>query len=229
MGGNMEAKEFQEKIRGYAEQYRDWKRPIIEFHEKFREKHHIDYFDNEGSKILEQAVQEFLEKYQVQNPDPTEIIHSFLEQEYEAYLNATQDECDAIRESLDVNREFENLLLSYVYDAAKKLHSTRDVRWLERGLVAASLENSGMDYRDTITSLGGLYKVATMVGIDPNPYFQKAATLASREKPRGGSTPLCVLLDGYTRKTETPLKAEVIEIKNDPLSILKRLFKLSGK
>jgi len=225
----MEVKEFQEKIRGYAEQYRDWKRPIIEFHEKFREEHHIGYFDKEGSKILEQAVQEFSEKYQIQNPDLTEMIHSFLDQEYEAYLNATQEECDAIRASITDNREFENLLLSYVYDVAKKLRSTKDVKWLERGLVAASLENSGMDYRDTIMCLRELYQVATLVGVDPNPYFEKTAGLASREKPRGGSTPLSVLLAGYTKKPEIPPKAEVIEIKNDPLSILKRLFKFGGK
>jgi hypothetical protein len=225
MDKNMKAKEFQEKLEGYAAQYLDWKKPIIEFHEKFREEHNIDYFDREGSKKLEQAVQEFTAKYQAQNPDPTEIINSFLDQEYKVYLNATQEECDAIRASFSVNREFEDLLLGYVYNAAKELRSTRDVKWLERGLVAASLENCGMDYRDTYLSLNDIYKGAADVGIDPNPYFQKAASLASREKPRGGSTPLSVLLDGYTKRPEKPLKAEVREIKTDPLSVLIRFIK----
>ena len=164
-------------------------------------------------------------KYLTQNPDPTENIHAFLDQEYEAYFNASQEECNAIRASFSINRDFEDLLLGYVYDTVKKLRSTEDVKWLERGLVAASLENSGMDYRDTIVSLRELYKEATVAGIDPNPYFQKAASLASREKPRGGSTPLSDLLESYTKKPEKPGKAEVRTIKTDPLSILIRFIK----
>ena len=219
----MGVKEFQEKIKGYAEQYRDWKKPIDEFRKKFREEHNIGWSDYEGSKKVDLAVQEFNETYLKQNPDPTETIYAFLDQEYEAYLNGTQEECDAIRASFSINRAFENLLLSYVYRAAKKLRSSRDVKWLERGLVAASLENSGTDYRDTITSLGELYKAA--VGIDPNLYFQKAASLASRDEPRGGSTPLSVLLESYTKKPDKSAKAEVREIKTDPLSILIRFIK----
>ena len=205
----MEAKEFQEKIREYAEQYRDWKKPTDEFRKRFREEHHISWSDHEDSKKVNLAVQEFAAKHLAQNPDPTENIHAFLDQEYEAYLNATQEECDAIRTFLSINRDFEYLLLGYVYVAVKKLRSSKDVKWFERGLTAASLENSGRDYRDTYTSLGELYRVAKDVGIDPNPHFQNAASLASREKPRGGSTPLSVLLDNYTKKPEKPIKAEV--------------------
>ena len=224
----MEAKEFQEKIKSYAKQYQDWKKPILEFHKKFQKKHKIDYFDAQGSKRLEQAIQEFTEKYIVQNPDPTENIHAFLDQEYEAYLSATQEECDAMRTSFSVNRDSEDLLLEYVHHTAKKLRLTRDTKWLERGLVGASLENSGMDYRDTSLSLRNLYQAAEDIGIDPNPYFQKAALLASREKPRGGLTPLSNLLENYTKKPEKQVnagKAEVKEIKTDPLSILIRFIK----
>ena len=231
----MEPRDFQEKIKEYAEQYQNWKKPIDEFRKKFGEEHHIGWSDHDGSKKVDQAVQEFTAKHLAQNPDPTESIHAFLDQEYGAYLNGTQAECDAIRASFSVNRDFENLLLGYVYNAAKELRATKDVKWLERGLVAASLENSGMDYRDTLLSLNDLYQAVEDVGIDPNPYFQKAASLASREKPRGGSTPLSVLLDNYTKKPEKSEKAEekkikqVREVKNAPISILKRLFKLDRK
>ena len=125
-GDVMNPKDFQEKIRDYAEQYQDWKQLAL-------------------------VGQEFIEGDQVQHADPTKMIHSFLDQEYEAYFNATQEECDAIRASFSINRDFEDLLLGYVYNAAKELRSTKDVKWLVRGLVAASLENSGRDYRDTIT------------------------------------------------------------------------------
>ena len=91
--------------------------------------------------------------------------------------------------------------------------------------MAASLENSGMDYRDTLLRLKDLYQAAENVGIDPSPYFQKAASLASRENSRGGSTPLSDLLKSYTKKPEKPGKAEVREIKTDPLSILTRFIK----
>ena len=103
----MNPKDFQEKIRDYAEQYRDWKK-------------------------LDLAVQEFTEEDQIQSADPMEMIHAFLDQEYEAYLNATQEECEAIRASFSINRDFEDLLLHHVYSAAEKLRSTTDVKWLER-------------------------------------------------------------------------------------------------
>jgi hypothetical protein len=139
----MDPKDFQEKIKDYAEQYRGWKKLIDEFRKKFREEHHIHWSDHEGSKKLDLAVQEFDEKHLAQNPDPTEIIYSFLNQEYEAYFNATREECDAIRAAFSINREFEDLLLSYVYKATDELHSTKEVKWLERGLVAASLKIAG--------------------------------------------------------------------------------------
>jgi hypothetical protein len=66
------------------------------------------------------------------------------------------------------------------------------------------------------------------VGIDPNPYFQRAASLASREKPRGGSTPLNVLLENYTKRPEKPTKGQVREFKSDPLSVLIRWIKGEG-
>lgn len=198
----MGTREFQDKIKGYAEQYRAWKK-----------------MGTAVSQVNEEVIPS----------DLTEAIYTFLNQEYDLYIKATQEECDAIRASFSINREFEDLLLGYVFDAAKELLLTRNVKWLERGLVAASLENSGRDYRDTYRSVDELYKTAKDVGIDPNPYFQKAASLASREKPRGGSTPLHVLLGNFASKPEKPSESELRETKNDPLSILMRLFKSGRK
>jgi hypothetical protein len=235
----MEVKEFQEKIKSYAEQYRDWKKPIDEFRKSYVKKHNIRLFDRNGTKKLDSALQEFTIKHQAQKADPTEVIFTFLGQEYEAYLNATQEECEAIRASFSINREFEDLLLDFVQKATINLRHTKDVKWLERGLVAASLENSGIDSRDTLLSLDDLYRAAEDVGIEANPYFQKAASLASGEKPRGGSTPLNILLNRYAKKPESLPKiapeqvnlpkVEPKEVKNDLRSILKRLFEPRGK
>ena len=120
-----------------------------------------------------------------------------MNQEYEVYLAATPEECDAIRDAFQVNREFEDLLLAYVYDVVEKLQSTKDVKWLERGLVGASLENSGRDYRDTLLSLKDLHQAAKDAGINPDSYYKKASLLASREKPRGGTTSVSTLLNNF--------------------------------
>jgi hypothetical protein len=153
----MEAKAFQEKIKNYAEQYRDWKNKINEFQLRYQQEYNIGAADREGLKRLSLAVQEYIAQEQMQNVNLPKIIISFLNQEYEAYLNATQEECNAIRASFSINRDFEDFLLEYVYNAAKELRSTKDVTWLERGLVGVSLENSGRDYRDTIMSLDELF------------------------------------------------------------------------
>ncbi len=119
-------------------------------------------------------------------PDELGEITAFLDQDYIIYLQSTPGDCQRIRASFYGNRHFENFLFGYARRAVDQLRATGQDVWLWRGLVSLSLENSGIDYRDTLRGLAELYVNAEIQGIRPKPYFKKAASLSSKEKPRGG-------------------------------------------
>ncbi len=132
-------------------------------------------------------------------------IFDFLDSNYEMYFQATSQQRDKIREIIGecnfidhrghINRFLEDLLMRYVDERAiNRLGSTGDKEWLTRGLVAMSMENSGSDFRDSLSHLVGLYIVAEEKGIDPEPDFQNIARISSTEKPRGGSQPMSQMM-----------------------------------
>jgi hypothetical protein len=199
----MKLDRFQDEIKNYAEQYRTWREPINEFFRWLQQKHNTGWSDQ---LLLE--LEEFTNLYKIKNGDISEVINSFLDREYKTYLNATQNECDAIRASFTShsNSDFEDYLFRYTKRAIENLKAEKDIKWLERGLVGASLENCRIDWRDSLLSLGDLYKAAEDAGINPDPYFVKAASLASRDIPRGGNTPVSVTMRGFTNNWLHPIR-----------------------
>ena len=57
-----------------------------------------------------------------------------------------------------------------------------------------SIENSGIDNRDSILALSELRKASHEKNIDPNPEFKRVAEISSNEKPRGGEAPMSKLM-----------------------------------
>ena len=77
-------------------------------------------------------------------------------------------------------------LYSYIDRTTKEFNSTGDIEWLKLGLAAVSIENLQLDYRDSYTKLGKLYRAAIGVGIDPLPHFQHVASISSAEDMEPG-------------------------------------------
>ncbi len=115
---------------------------------------------------------------------------AFLDRYFVIYLQSTPDECSTIRASFYGNRAFENLLFAYTRRAADRLQLTGDENWLWRGLVSISLEDSGIDYRDSLKGLAELYVASERHRLDPKIAFAKVADLSSKEEPRGGKVPM---------------------------------------
>jgi hypothetical protein len=116
-----------------------------------------------------------------------ERVNSFLDQNYSVYLESTPEDCEKIRASFYINRSFEQYLFEYTRRAIAQLQATHEETWLWRGLVSTSLENSGIDWRDTVTGLTDLFIAAKKQRIDPKIAFHKVANLSSKYKPRGGT------------------------------------------
>ena len=63
--------------------------------------------------------------------------------------------------------------------------------------MALSLENCGRDDRDTLITLADLYVSAESLGIAPTHLFMKIAEISSKERPRGGITPVSEILRNF--------------------------------
>jgi hypothetical protein len=191
----MKAQTFITKLKDFSSRYKEWWfKPFI----KFRE----DY--SNGLEHYSKALKEFELQLRNQN-DLIGEIYNFLEQNYDVYLSANPHEREEIRKTVSdsyyvdnrgsVNHFLEDLFLRYGRERAiPKIKETGDKTWLTRGLIAISLENSGIDYRDSILLLHELYKVADERNLDPKTEFMKIAQISSIETPRGGSTPMSKMM-----------------------------------
>ena len=71
------------------------------------------------------------------------------------------------------------LLLLYEVKALYLLDSAADSKWLHRGLIAISIEDNRLDFRDTCGILGELWLCAVRHGIDPLPVVKQIASMSN--------------------------------------------------
>ncbi len=193
----METNEFIQQLNDFAAKYKIWWcEPFEQFSKKYKEEHPSRTTKMDEVRNFHKEVEEFRNGLQKQYDLPEDIFR-FLDENYGVYLTATQEQQIAIRNAIknatyvdqrgSVSHFIEDLLTEYADRARKKLRETSDSVWIQRGLVAISLEDCGTDYRDTITQLAYLYIAAQEMGIEPEAEFQAIAKISSHEKPRGGS------------------------------------------
>ena len=206
----MDVTTFILKIEEFSSAYNEqWFKPLSTFKEEyFRKNPDVAelakanrYFH---SSKYEKALEEFRSRTKTL-ATLTRVIFNFIEQNYMVYLEATPSECEMIRSAVTncyytdeygkTNRFFEDIFFQYARERAiPQLQDTGDKIWLARGLIAISIENSGIDYRDSILALRDLRKAAIKHNIDPESDFTKIAKISSNEKPRGGETPIKQLM-----------------------------------
>ena len=105
---------------------------------------------------------------------PSEEHKPFYINLCQTYLDAPYEQRTLIRDAVSDRKGILNRLLGFVYEAAEQVRATKDVYWLRMGLAAAAIENSRLDWRDSLTAMAELYVTAEEVGIDPKPEFEAA-------------------------------------------------------
>lgn len=93
-------------------------------------------------------------------------------QEYES----TSLSRSAILQSVNLSRSRE--LLEYAHYAATYAARIGDIELVKRGVLALAIENTTLDYRDTIARLSLLHHSAIKLGADPDRLFQEAAKIS---------------------------------------------------
>src|SRR5688572_11630714 len=119
----MEISTFSRQIQELATKYRKWIEPVSELTKSYMREHNITWKDFDKAR---EARNEVLTELRKKDDVPGELT-SFLYDNYELYYTATAEECQKIRESIGINREFEDFLLSYAQDIANRIHSAEDV------------------------------------------------------------------------------------------------------
>jgi len=150
---------------------------------------------NDAAKQFEQNIR--------QKRDLIEEMYTFLDDNYDAYLHATDAQRDEIQSLIGntfykgpdagithyMGNYIEALLFEYVTEhVLTQLKATGDEVWLTRGLVAISMENCCVDYRDTITCLAKLYVAGERQSMNPDIAFQRIAEISSKKTPIGGES-----------------------------------------
>ena len=201
----MDDVKFIAQIRDWSTRYKKWWfEPYSKFRQEYDENHPSIWDEANGIDNYTNAVNEFEAKLREQH-DLIDEFYVLLDNNFEIYMNATLDQRNKIRSAIancyyvsnsgSITRFMEDLLLKYLGERVRKnLRESGDKIWLLRGLVAISLENCGVDYRDTLRQLVYLYIAAEDTGIDPQEDFQSIAKISSQEEPRGGSAPMSEMM-----------------------------------
>ena len=117
---------------------------------------------------------------EIRGPEYEEIsrkIYSLLEDLFNVYLVSSVEQRKMI-EKLFQNKEYIlNHLVSFPSHVSNFIHSPKDIKWLEIGLVSALIVDGRVDFRDLFISLGTLYIKAKEKGIDPYPHFNRIESL----------------------------------------------------
>lgn len=194
----MDAQTFIAQIKDWSTRYKKWWfEPYSIFSQDYDEHHPSIWDEPNGFDNYRNALKQFESKLREQQ-DLIGEFFDFLDNNYEVYVNTTAEQRREIRTTISncydvgnngsVTRFMEDLLMKYLDERVKiNLRETTDKRWLLRGLVAISLENCGIDYRDTLTQLVYLYIAAEEASLNPEEDFQAIAKISSHDESRGGS------------------------------------------
>lgn len=188
---------FYTKLFDYIKKYDEYSKEEYKITEQKRKFQQIKgsnqrVFLRDGKLVVENTPEKTLS-----NELPEEI-HTFLDQNIEEYLSASAEDRDKLRKACE-DSAFTEFLCRYAYRANEQLQISKDVRWLVRGVIAISIENFWIDFRDVIRYLHNLHSMATKVGIDPRPIFQQISTVSSQEIPRGGPTPVSEVMKNFAK------------------------------
>ena len=124
-------------------------------------------------------------------------LNQLLDELCSLYLVADQDQWGVIRGLFNDKTRVRKYLHSYIGGrAAPRLESTRDEKWLDLGLAAASIVDQRVDYRDLLICLGALWLSAEEAGIAPARRFSSVARI-SNDEPVYGNRSTRDLLRGF--------------------------------
>jgi hypothetical protein len=119
---------------------------------------------------------------------PRDEAFAVLDEVCDLYARSDPPRCAVIR-GIVHEHEVRGLLEDYIAYASRILKQGGRPEWLERGIVAASIDDQRRDYRDWLMALGDLYLNARAAHLDPSPVLKRIAELSNPERQQAAPTP----------------------------------------
>ena len=119
---------------------------------------------------------------------PRDEVFAVFDEICDLYARSDPPRCAIIR-GIVHEREAHLLLDDYLAYASRILKQGGRPEWLERGIVAASIDDQRRDYRDWLMALGDLYLSARAAHLDPSPVLKRIAALSNPERHAAAPTP----------------------------------------
>ena len=119
---------------------------------------------------------------------PRDEVFAIFDELFDLYARSDPPHCAIIR-GIVHEREAHVLLEGYVAYASGILKQGGRPEWLERGVVAASIDDQRRDYRDWLMSLGDLYLSAYAAHLNPSPVLKRIAERSNPERHQAAPTP----------------------------------------
>ena len=127
---------------------------------------------------------------------PRDEVFSIFDEICDLYARSDPPRCAIIR-GIVYGREAHVLLDEYLAYASRILKKGGRPEWLERGIVAASIDDQRRDYRDWLMSLGDLYLSARAANLDPSPVLKRIAERSNPERHAAAPTATRDALRGF--------------------------------
>jgi len=127
---------------------------------------------------------------------PRDEVFAVFDEICDLYARSDAPRCAIIR-GIVHEREAHRLLDEYLGYASRILKQGGRPEWLERGVVAASIDDQRRDYRDWLMSLGDLYLSAWAAHLDPSPVLKRIAERSNPERHAAAPTPTRDALRGF--------------------------------
>lgn len=127
---------------------------------------------------------------------PRDEVFAVFDEICDLYARSDAPRCAIIR-GIVHGREAHLLLDEYLGYASRILKQGGRPEWLERGVVAASIDDQRRDYRDWLMSLGDLYLSAWAAHLDPSPVLKRIAERSNPERHAAAPTPTRDALRGF--------------------------------
>jgi len=127
---------------------------------------------------------------------PRDEVFAVFDEICDLYARSDAPRCAIIR-GIVHEREAHLLLDEYLGYASRILKQGGRPEWLERGIVAASIDDQRRDYRDWLMSLGDLYLSAWAAHLDPSPVLKRIAERSNPERHAAAPTPTRDALRGF--------------------------------
>jgi len=140
-----------------------------------------------------------------------ERLDGLLDELADSYLSGSPEPRAEILRLVHDRHGVRNHMLAYVHRAVRLVRETGDELWLMRALAGLCIEDTTVDWRDTLLVVDALRSAAIEAGLDHADHFRRVARIASPEADGDGPSTRSVLQRAARKRYRSPIDGRIRE------------------